>query len=95
MVVKDFNKIDMEKVLFLEDSYEMTRVITEGVATHSRCNTLDGVWVSANIKITTTTLKDGIKEVTDHSMIELSFLLDKNANRKLLHRVDTLSHGVI
>jgi hypothetical protein len=67
----------------------MTRVVPEGVGTHSRGNTLDGVWVSANIKITKATLKDGIKEVTDHSKIELSFLLDKSENRKLPHRLDT------
>ncbi len=69
----------------------MTRVTPAGVATHHRGNTLDGVWVSSNIKVTKVTLKDGIREVTDHSMIELSLLLDKKVTRELPHKVDTFT----
>jgi len=40
-------------------------------------------------KSITTVLKDGLKEVTDHSMIELAVILDKSVSRILPKKVET------
>lgn len=52
---------------------------------------MNGIWVSPNMEVTAVTLKDGTREVTDHSLVEVSILLDKDVSRSLPHKVDTFT----
>lgn len=65
----------------------MIRVTPKNLPTQELGITLDGVWVSASIKVTKAKLKDGIREITDHIMIELSLILDSNVSRSLPRKV--------
>jgi hypothetical protein len=78
VIAGDFNKIAIEDTAFLTDQ-GLTRVIESGIPTHTKGNTLDGVWTS--MKVTSCTLTDGLPEVTDHSLVNISFLLDKEVSR--------------
>jgi hypothetical protein len=69
VVADDCNKIAMEKFKFVEDKFGLQRIIPDNVPTHFNGNTLDSLWTS--LKVTSCTLVDGLKEVTNHSMIKL------------------------
>lgn len=67
----------------------MVRITPEGVTTHDKGNALYGIWVSPNFKVIKATLKDGLNDVKDHSMIEVTLFLDKSFSRSLPNKIDT------
>jgi len=87
VIFGDLNKIAIDRVIFLEEKYQLIRVTPPNEPTHSKGNTLDGMWVSPTIKVTSATMKDGMREVTDHSMLEVSLLLIKEVSLALPHKV--------
>ena len=89
VVVGDFNKIAMQSIGFLDSSYKLDRVIEEGVPTHQLGGCLDGVWT--NMKYSSVSLTEGMREVTDHSMIQFSLLIDGDVKRTLTHKEEELT----
>jgi|LauGreDrversion4_2_1035121.scaffolds.fasta_scaffold281967_1 hypothetical protein len=63
----------------------LNRVIEEGIPTQSKGNTLDGIWT--NLKVTKCTLTDFIPEIIDHSLCQITILLDKDISRTIPQKV--------
>ena len=70
----------------MKDTFGLERVTPSNVSTHQLGNTLDGVWT--NMRTTSCTLHDSVSLVTDHSMVEVGLLIDKDVSRQLLQKID-------
>ena len=79
VVAGDFNKIAMEGVDFIEKDFGLTRIVASNIETHNLGNNLDGIWT--NMKNSSCILHDGLVDITDHSMIEVSLLVDESVSR--------------
>jgi hypothetical protein len=85
IIAGDFNKIAMKDVTFLE-TLGLFRVVEDGIQTHSKGGTLDGIWT--NLRVTSCVLTDGLPDITDHSLVQVNLLMDKEVSRILPHKVD-------
>jgi hypothetical protein len=65
VIAGDFNSIAIKDTEFLR-TLGLERVIADGVPTHTKGNTLDGIWT--NLKVTSCILTDALPDITDHSL---------------------------
>ena len=71
----------MKGVDFIEKDFGLKRIIASDIATHNQGGNLDGIWT--NMATTACVLHDGLSDITDHSLIEVSLLIDETVSRQL------------
>lgn len=63
----------------------LNRVIEEGIPTHSKGNTLYGIFT--NLKVTKCTLTDVLPDIIDYSLCQINILLDNDISRTIPQKV--------
>lgn len=69
----------------LTDDYDLTRVLSDNMATHSKGGKLDSFWT--NLEVTSTVIISELSEISDHSLIAVKLKIGKDVKRTLPHKV--------
>ena len=81
IIAGDLNRVGMKKCAFLESQYQLKPSIDSDTATHKLGGHLDNVW--SNLTVTATKLVNQLDFISDHSLFEIKFLVEKEVSRKI------------